>query len=159
IDLATGGSVLLLVSSAGGRSEQLRWTARCDLLSRLAHPALARLVDYGPVGETRRFEAWNGTADWCGSRVQSVEVFNRAQSFFAALGLTRPRVSSAAIATDSGRAVVVPDDGAGYEVSGDEQVVCRELGVLHVPRPELQPLFELLEQQNVNRPTAIALVG
>src|SRR5258708_6468712 len=58
IDLATGDSVVLTIASAGGPSDQLRWAGRCDLLQRLHHASLARLVDYGAVGESQRFEAW-----------------------------------------------------------------------------------------------------
>ena len=37
----------LIVGSAGGVSEQLRWTERCDVLRALHHRAIAPLVDFG----------------------------------------------------------------------------------------------------------------
>src|SRR5512135_2563421 len=58
VDLATGEDVVLSISSAGGPSDQLRWAARCDWFHQLFHPSLAQLLDYGAIGETRRFEAW-----------------------------------------------------------------------------------------------------
>ena len=48
----------LTIGTAGGVSEQTRWTVRCDWLHRLHHRAIAPLVDFGIVGETSRFEAW-----------------------------------------------------------------------------------------------------
>src|SRR6185436_11180522 len=64
VDLATGEDVVLTMASAGGPSDQLRWAARCDLLHRLHHPSLARLLDYGAVGESQRFEAWRCTGPY-----------------------------------------------------------------------------------------------
>ena len=52
IDLATGETIRFVVSSAGGHDEQLRWASRCDGLYRAGS-----IVDYGSVGEFRRFEA------------------------------------------------------------------------------------------------------
>jgi len=49
-----------LASTAGGLAEQTRWRLQCDRWSRLYHPAIARLVDYGIVGETAPFEASRG---------------------------------------------------------------------------------------------------
>ena len=57
IDLATGGRVELTTASAGGESEQRRWTLACDALQKLHHPAVASLIDYGIVGDSQRFEA------------------------------------------------------------------------------------------------------
>ena len=68
IDLASGEDVVLIVSTSGGRSEQVRWAARCDGLSRVVHPALAELVDYGVFGEMKRFEAWR-CRNWVGRAV------------------------------------------------------------------------------------------
>src|SRR4051812_35301614 len=42
-DLATGSRVTLTVGTAGGVSEQLRWTARCGMLRTLRHRAMAPL--------------------------------------------------------------------------------------------------------------------
>ena len=57
LDLATGARVTLTVGTAGGVSEQLRWSARCAALHALHHRRLAQLLDFGPIGETERFEA------------------------------------------------------------------------------------------------------
>src|SRR4029453_10098943 len=35
---------------------------RCDSLQKLHHPAMARLIDYGVVGQSQRFEAWQSDA-------------------------------------------------------------------------------------------------
>src|SRR6478736_8123937 len=62
VDLATGSRVIVGLSSSGGEREQQQWALRCDTLQKLHHPAIARLIDYGVVGESRRFEAWQGSA-------------------------------------------------------------------------------------------------
>ena len=64
IDLATGTSVILTIGSAGGVSEQTRWTLRCDGLHRLHHRSIAPLLDFGMIGESSRFEAWRCGGTW-----------------------------------------------------------------------------------------------
>src|SRR2546428_9055348 len=59
LDLATGERVVLIVTSADGVSEQRRWALDCERWQKLHHPAIARLVDYGAVGASQRFEAWD----------------------------------------------------------------------------------------------------
>ena len=58
IDLATGAPVMLKIGSGGGAAEQTRWSLRCDAWQKLHHPRLAALIDYGALGESQRFEAW-----------------------------------------------------------------------------------------------------
>ena len=62
IDLATGGRVIVVLSSSGDEREQQQWALRCDTLQKLHHPARARLIDYGVVGQSQRFEAWQSEA-------------------------------------------------------------------------------------------------
>src|SRR5712671_4270654 len=59
IDLATGATVVLKIGAGGGPAEQTRWSLQCDGLQKLHGPRVATLVDYGPLGETQRFEAWH----------------------------------------------------------------------------------------------------
>src|SRR5512144_2931431 len=89
VDLATGEDVVLRISSAGGPTDQLRWASRCDWFQRLFHPSLARLLDYGVLGEFRRFEAWqcagpSGSA----SSSDACRVARWAAAFLRACGLT-----------------------------------------------------------------------
>ena len=89
LDLATGDDVVLTIASAGGPTDQLRWTARCDWFQRLAHPSLATLVDYGLIGESRRFEAWRcGGARRESAADESAGGAPRRQTFLRACGLT-----------------------------------------------------------------------
>ena len=62
IDLATGAAVMLKIGTDGGAAEQTRWSLRCDALQKMHHPRLAALIDYGPLGESQRFEAWQCAA-------------------------------------------------------------------------------------------------
>jgi hypothetical protein len=55
-DLATGELVTMVCSAGDRADEDRRWLVRCDTLYRLRDEAPARLVDYGPLGDARRFE-------------------------------------------------------------------------------------------------------
>ena len=65
-DLATGKRVCMVLSSAGGSAEQIAWAERCAWFATFMHPSIAPLVDYGPLGETQRFEAWRADPGWLG---------------------------------------------------------------------------------------------
>jgi DNA-binding NtrC family response regulator/tetratricopeptide (TPR) repeat protein len=58
IDLATGSPVRILFARAGDRSNQLTWNDRCAELSRLRHPVINTLVDFGLADRDRTFEAY-----------------------------------------------------------------------------------------------------
>ena len=57
IDLATGDSVDMTITSAGGEADERQWAVRCDASRRLHHPSVAALVDFGVIGDRQRFEA------------------------------------------------------------------------------------------------------
>ena len=120
VDLATGHAVVLTIMSAGGPTEQTRWGVRCDLLQKLHHRAIARLVDYGAVGETERFEAWRCGPVWSGARAQAEEVMRRAAAFLRTCGLTAGRPSLDAVRCAAEAAVVLPDAAAGYPAETPE---------------------------------------
>jgi DNA-binding NtrC family response regulator len=58
IDLATRLRVRLLPLPPAGVAEESSWSERCDRLQRQSSGG-AVLVDYGVLGESRRFEAWS----------------------------------------------------------------------------------------------------
>jgi DNA-binding NtrC family response regulator/tetratricopeptide (TPR) repeat protein len=62
IDLATGARVVLKIGVGGGAAEQTRWSRWCDELQKMHHPRLATLIDFGALGDTQRFEAWQCTS-------------------------------------------------------------------------------------------------
>ena len=88
LDLATGNRVRVRVGAAGGVSEQLRWAERCAMFHTLHHRAIARLLDFGPLGESSRFEAWACAALSRGSRELASSVHAAATKFLHASGLT-----------------------------------------------------------------------
>jgi DNA-binding NtrC family response regulator/tetratricopeptide (TPR) repeat protein len=119
-DLSTGARVTLIVGSAGGVSEQLRWTARCDALYALRHHAMAPLLDYGLVADCSRFEAW-GCDGGSVAREGSNAVRVRATTWLRACRLSiggdevdRIHVGAA------GDQLWVPDSGTGYPTDLDE---------------------------------------
>ncbi len=106
---------MLLASTAGGPREQTRWTLRCDRWARLYHPAIARLVDYGIVGEMRRFEAWRCGPPWQGGRAAAAQAVGQASAFLRANALTEGTLSMHAVRSRGDRAIVVPSGDAGYD--------------------------------------------
>ena len=67
LDLATGERVALTITKSAAPSEQRRWAVRCDGLHKLHHRSLAWLLDYGTIGESQRFEAWDCGPRWIGA--------------------------------------------------------------------------------------------
>jgi DNA-binding NtrC family response regulator/tetratricopeptide (TPR) repeat protein len=122
IDLATGESVALTITSAGGPTDQTRWAVRCDTLHRLRHRAIAPLVDYGAIGDAQRFEAWRCGSPWTGVRAQAEQVVRRAAAFLRGCGLTPGGLSVDAVRCSPDGAVVLPDSEAGYVDEGGPSV-------------------------------------
>jgi DNA-binding NtrC family response regulator/tetratricopeptide (TPR) repeat protein len=58
IDIATGTRVRIHIAAAGSRREQFVWADSCGTLSRIRHPLLNALVDYGALDAGRTFEAY-----------------------------------------------------------------------------------------------------
>ena len=57
-DLATARPVRVRLGNAGTRRQQFDWSDRCATLSRLRHPLLNPLVDYGYAASSATFEAY-----------------------------------------------------------------------------------------------------
>jgi DNA-binding NtrC family response regulator len=114
VDLSTGDQVALIVSVAGGTSEQARWSARCDRFAGLHHRHIAPLVDFGLVGEVHRFEAWACGGGWTGEQRDAENAVERATSFLRSSGLDDGRLDATSVRVYEGRAVVVPNARAGY---------------------------------------------
>src|ERR1700680_4592731 len=87
LDLATGDRVVRTVSSAGAETEERQWAIRCDGLQKLHHPSIARLIDYGAVGESKRFEAWRCDERWRGPASEAEASCARAWTVLRACGL------------------------------------------------------------------------
>ena len=71
-------------------------------------PRIARLVDYGIVGEMRRFEAWRCGPPWQGGRAAAAQAVGQAAAFLRANALTEGTLSMHAVRSRGDRAVVVP---------------------------------------------------
>jgi len=161
-DLATGARVVLVVGSAGGVSEQLRWVDRCNGFRSVHHRLIARLVDFGLVGETSRFEAWACGASWGGALPLSLLVRDGVKAYFAAAGLSAGALAPGAVRTASdGSAVVLPDAGTGYPVESDARadpmpLTARAVSVIE--RPGLCALAEMFEGI-ASRPHVASLWG
>ena len=160
IDLATGRQVFLAMSRIGSASDEARWAVRCDRLARLRHHAVAELVDYGPLGETRHFEAWCSSRLWTGSAPRAAGAARNGVAFLGACSLTA-RFNPDLVREWNGRPVWVPDGYSGYDAArteragdpGDLDIYGLEL----VPRRAIDCVTEFLIEADRPCPRAIAL--
>src|SRR5258705_7436502 len=162
VDLATGAVVVLGISSAGGVSEQTRWTLRCDALHRLHHRSIAPLLDFGMLGESSRFEAWRCGGTWRGSPHAARDVHARADRFFRSSGLTAGASGPDAVRIGTTSAVFLPDAGTGYRSEATppvEAIALDAAGLATVARPEVAALAEMFRAPCGARPHVAALWG
>jgi DNA-binding NtrC family response regulator len=162
IDLATGARIILAIGTAGGASEQTRWSVRCDWLHRLHHRTIAPLVDFGIVGDTLRFEAWRCTEIWQGSPDVARAVCERAGRFFRSNGLTTQLDAQTAVYSAQTGAVVLPDPGTGYRSPVDpcrEAVSLDTCGISVIARPIVAVLAEMFRAPCGDRPHVTVLAG
>src|SRR5205085_5572829 len=75
---------------------------------------LAALVDYGPLGESRRFEAWQCGPPWRGLPETATQTACASSAYLCACGLTDGDRTAADVHECHGRAVLIPDPAAGY---------------------------------------------
>jgi DNA-binding NtrC family response regulator/tetratricopeptide (TPR) repeat protein len=160
VDLSTGEEIMLLASTAGGPTEQTRWAIRCDRWSQLYHPAIARLVDYGIVGEMRRFEAWRCGPPWRGSQAAGEQAIGQVAAFLRANGLTEGTLSAHAAGRRDGRAIAVPGGDAGYDAEQrlpPDDLTLAACGLALASRPAVDAVAELFTHPGPARPRAVAL--
>jgi DNA-binding NtrC family response regulator/tetratricopeptide (TPR) repeat protein len=174
IDLSSGEEVTVITSVAGGPSDQLRWTIRCDGFFRLHHRAIAALVDYGLVGQTHRFEAWRCGSAWRGADAEADRVLKATKLFLHANRRSGGQVSAGAVRTWRGRASVLPDRAAGYEIEPDRpdrppaadagpldtlDLDIDACGIATIERRAVAAVAEVLAQASGARPRVIAVAA
>ena len=114
IDLATGALVTLKIGVGGGATEQARWSNRCDGLHSVRHPRVATLVDYGALGESQRFEAWQCSAIWSGTAEEAGRTVRATSQYLHASGLTNGDGTAVDLRECEGRPVILPGNDTGY---------------------------------------------
>jgi tetratricopeptide (TPR) repeat protein len=147
-DLSTGARVTLVIGSAGGISEQLRWVERCETLRARRHPAVAPLVDFGLVGAFSRFEAWG-----CGNALREcgagTSFHASATRWFRACGRSSGEwLSGSGRWSSDGHEVWLPDRGTGYpEETSDPDLLLSiaDRGLQIVERPVVGILAEMFQ--------------
>jgi DNA-binding NtrC family response regulator len=167
IDLASGDRVELVLSANGGVAEQARWAMRCGRFAHLHHRSIARLLDYGPVGATRRFEAWRCDGRWHGSLHERERVRRRVDELFRASAWTGAAVDPESVRRVRGRAVVLPASHAGFDLegaaAGEREIDCRSspavLGVMEIARQSVATIAEGFNDRAGTRCRTIALCG
>jgi len=162
IDLATGERVLIVMGTAGGVTDERRWSERCERLQAIVHRSVAPLVDFGLVGESSRFEAWGCGAVWRGSPDEADAVRMRATRFLRAMCLSIGDVAGHQIRTSrDGTGAWVPDAGSGYPHGerGPDQVPLADRGVRLIRRPAVDALAEMFQDASGPRSHVAALWG
>ena len=165
IDLATGRGALLIVTSAGGVSDDRRWIVRCDTLHKTRHRSIARLLDYGAVGEHQRFEAWDCGAEWHGGREPALVATERAAQFLASCGLSVGMGAASSVrhsSSNKASPAIVPDSVAGYPdpvASPCGETTLANCGIELVPRRAVEGVAELFEPGTCSLTRAVGLWG
>src|SRR5262249_50589549 len=135
LDLATGDTVVFRLGAVDEADVERRWAIRCDTLYRLHHPTLARLIDYGAIGRTYRFEAWRCGPPYNESALRVEHVRRHATDLLRASGLTVGSPTAADVRMSPSGLVLLPDANAGYP--------CRALGESHDVTMELRAVVAL----------------
>ncbi len=161
VDLATGLRVHLRLAAVDAALDA-RWAAECDLFARLRHPAIAPLVDYGPIGRAERFEAWQCGPVWDGSPAEANAARSSACRFLRAAALAA-NDEGASVHVRSGGAVIVPvvDAREADEAATIDRatVPLAERGLLHPDGPPLAALAEMFRSLDGPRLHAAAVWG
>jgi len=161
-DLATGERVSMVVNSAGGASDQRRWVERCSAFRALHHPSIARLVDFGLLGEASRFEAWACGAAWGGAAAIASSACSDVSVFLAAVGLTPGALAPGSVrASADGVALLLPEAGTGYPHTPQENAATMPLtarALNFIDRPGLAALEEMFDAVG-SRPHVASLWG
>jgi DNA-binding NtrC family response regulator/tetratricopeptide (TPR) repeat protein len=163
LDLATGDCVVVAISSAGAESEERQWALRCDGLQKLHHPSIARLLDYGAVGESKRFEAWRCGERWRGPSGEAEARCARASTVLHACGLLSGSLTPTSVRSSRSGPVVLPVAEAGYpSPCPDEELRDLRLddrAISALPRRAVAAMSELFERSCGTRPHVAALWG
>jgi DNA-binding NtrC family response regulator len=163
LDLATGDGVVLTISSAGAETDARRWALRCDALQKLHHPSIARLIDYGVVGESKRFEAWRCDERWRGPATEAEASRARAVTVLSACGLSSGSLTTASVRSSRRGPVVLPVAEAGYPSSGLDQepgdLRLEDRAITGLQRRAVAAMSELFERSCGTRPRVAALWG
>jgi DNA-binding NtrC family response regulator/tetratricopeptide (TPR) repeat protein len=163
IDLSSGDRMELLVSAAGVAAEQRRWASRCERLLHVRHRAIAPLVDYGVIGETRRFEAWRCDRRWVGTPARAGWAIRAATLFLRANGLSTGAITPEVMREHGGDPVVVPGPDTGYEtesiasLDADNVLGIEAYGLGFIAPPALTAIADLFVERAGPRPIVIGL--
>jgi two-component system, NtrC family, response regulator AtoC len=145
IDLASGAAVRIRLAAVGGTSEQIAWSDRCAELSRLRHPVINTLLDYGCAGSGRVFEAYSIAGPIGATGSSGSVMLTHGVRFLESRGLPLTRETASAAL----REVAI----------GGRQVGRRVLGILLQPRRVLQNLIEAFEDASPGGIATIDISG
>ena len=144
LDIATGRVVSLHVEAAGARADQLSWSQCCETLSTLRHDVINPLVDFGTIGASARFAAFECLGPVRAAGATAVRLLEHGVRFLHAHGV----------------ALAAPACGLALRpVIAGPAVPRRPLGVALQPRLAYQSVLEALEASDVAGVSRIAVAG
>jgi transcriptional regulator with GAF, ATPase, and Fis domain/tetratricopeptide (TPR) repeat protein len=145
IDLATGLGVRIHLAPAGSTRQQFLWNDRCAMLSRLRHPLLNPLIDYGVADVRRTFEAYAVAPPILTAGYVGCQLLTHVVRFLESHGLPLTRDQAALILRSA--------------VRGDVPARGRAIGIVLQPRTTLTRLSEAMLEGRSGGPATIAITG
>jgi transcriptional regulator with AAA-type ATPase domain/tetratricopeptide (TPR) repeat protein len=145
IDVSSGAPVRLRFAPLGGRSSFAEWETRCAEVSRLRHPLINNLLDFGLLGRDQTFEAYAANGP--------VPLTTAAESLLLTHAVRF--LESSGIVLTSGMAAFVLRSSAPARRSPRG----RALGVRLQPRPALEAISEALDDLSTSGMTALVVCG
>ena len=165
VDLATGRRVTLTIEAGGSAAEQARWAMRCHALHDLRHPSVALLIDFGALGTSQRFEAWQCDCSEHSRLEASGKAVEQANRFLRACGLTDVVEVPPGLSARKTGVVVVPRSTAGYPMDSHEPTTRlsslppADCGILWIERPAVTAIADVFPCFNGCRPRIVTLFG
>ena len=157
IDVATGSPVRLHRGRAEPVSAEIFWNDRCAVRSRLRHPLLNVLVDYGPLSCGGTFEAYSIGDPVRVSSAAAPALLRHGGSFLQSHGLPLSaeisRIASRDVIGLAGTRVR-QRAGAAVRLAND-----RPLGLILQPRAILEGLAEAIQVAAPGGATSLEIAG
>ena len=158
VDIATGAPARLVFTAAGDASRQMIWDDQCAERSRLRHPLLNPLIDYGAIDNARLFEAYAAGETVALTAGLATRALRHVTRFLESRGLPLSADRSRVALRDiSGvvRASVEPDRTARRR----PRLRGPTLGIVLQPRVILDALREALDGAGFGGTTSLEISG
>ena len=145
IDVSSGAPVRLRFAPLGGRSSFAEWETRCAEVSRLRHPLINNLLDFGLLGRDQTFEAYAANGP--------VQLTAAAESLLLTHAVRFLESNGIALTSAMATFVLRSSAPARRSLRG------RPLGVRLQSRPALEAISEALDDLSTSGLTSLVVCG